>query len=155
MLSPVFADDRELAHRGMVLRDARPIPKCHPARPIGSKGLCGPCYEAQLLPPAPPVQPEPLLPPTPAIAIDLRATAPTGPPTPAELAAFLAIVEHSRPTVAGRAMCLSGSTIRNQLTTLYRRIGARSRAHAAWLLSRELGERYVLPCDTPRRRRVA
>ena len=163
---PALADDRELAHRGMVLRDSRPIPKCHPDRPIGSKGLCGPCYQAQLEPGPPPleVQVGPWRQPDPPPAPVARHSAPPAPParthalhprpTPAEIAALLAVIEYPSLEAAADRLGLKSATVRNQLADLYHRIGARTRPHAAWLLWPQLGTSYVLPGDA-RRRRVA
>lgn len=142
------ADETEIARARSVVRDSRPIPKCHPSRPLGSRGLCVSCYQAELA--GPPALPAPLLPPTTSPLPARHRT--VGPPTISEIEAFLAVVELGSPAAA-RALGLSKRTVGNKLHELQRRIGARSRAHAAWLLYPELADRYVLPGD--RRLRVA
>lgn len=71
-------------------------------------------------------------------------------PTERELEVFLACVELSKTDLVAARLGIAVQTVDNHLSSLYQRIGANGRAHAAALLYRVLRERYVLPGDDTR-----
>jgi DNA-binding CsgD family transcriptional regulator len=73
-------------------------------------------------------------------------------PTARDVEVFLAVVELPSLEVAAETLGISRTTVVHHLEILYARIGAKTRAHAAWLLYPLLGDRYVLPGDRALRR---
>ena len=59
-------------------------------------------------------------------------------PSARELEVFLVLVRTASVKGAAAELGISSSTVKKHMTSLYGRIGAHHRAHAAWLLSRKL-----------------
>jgi FixJ family two-component response regulator len=64
-------------------------------------------------------------------------------PTLRELEVFLAVVDAGDEHLAGTRLGIGRRTVRNHLQSLYAKVGARSRPHAAWLLWPVLGEAFA------------
>ena len=121
---PSVADERELVRARLVPHDSPPIARCHPDRPMYAVGLCQHCYaevvrhrqrtaDAQLR------------------GDPLRALGAALSPREAELIELIA-AGHTNGTAAAE-VGISAQTVKNHMSSILRKLGAESAAHAVAL----------------------
>jgi DNA-binding NarL/FixJ family response regulator len=74
-------------------------------------------------------------------------------PTARQLVVFLAVLRLTTRAAAAKELGVSMLTVKSQMAAMFARIGAQSRAHAAWLLGPRYLDRMILPGDRRKRRR--
>jgi DNA-binding NarL/FixJ family response regulator len=81
------------------------------------------------------------------IRAELRGEAAThhGRPTQRDLDVIVALVENSSGRAAAEALGITEQTVKNHVSAVIHKLGARSRTHATWLLWPQIGHRLGGP----------